>query len=141
MMTSVPLYIEDQPAAHDIQFLEEQINRYNMMRTGAFDGRALAIFVRNEQYEIVAGISGYTWAGMCEIEFLWVREDLQGQGSGGQLLQTAEQEARNRGCSIMILGSYSFQAPDFYLRHGYELVGRIENCPPNHTNYYFKKTL
>ena len=140
-MPAHPFIVEDQPAAHDLQFLEYQIILYNMKQTGAFDGRALAIFLRNEQYEIIAGISGYTWAGMCEIEFLWVREEMRGQGYGSQLLQAAEQEARERGCSIIILGSYSFQAPGLYQQHGYDLVGRVENCPPNHTNYYFKKSL
>ena len=136
-----PLIVEDQPAPDDLKFLEDQIIQHNITQTGAFDGRGLAIFVRGEQYGIIAGISGYTWAGMCEIEFLWVRADLQGQGYGTRLLQAAEQEARQRGCSIMILGSYSFQAPEFYQKHGYELVGRIDDCPPKHTNYYFKKNL
>jgi len=140
-MPTYPIIIEDQPAPGDLQYLEDQIIQYNMTQTGAFDGRALAIFLKNEQHEIIAGLSGYTWAGMCEIEFLWVHEDLRGQGYGSQLLQTAEQEARERGCSIVILGSYSFQAPGLYQQHGYEQIGRVEDCPPDHSNYYFKKSL
>jgi GNAT superfamily N-acetyltransferase len=138
-MPDQPFFIEDQPADHDLHFLADQINQNNMEHVGAFDGRGLAIFVRNEQYAIIAGISGYTWAAMCEIEFLWVHPDLQGQGLGSRLLQAAEDEARRRNCSIVILGSYSFQAPVFYQRHGYELAGQIDDCPPGHTNYYFKK--
>ena len=140
-MHAHPFVIEDQPAAGDLEYLEDQINHYNMTQTGAFDGRALAIFVRSEQQDIVAGLSGYTWAGMCEIQFLWVHPTMQQQGYGGDLLLAAEREAQKRGCSIMILGTYSFQAPSFYQKHGYEIVGRIEHCPPNHTNYYFKKRL
>ena len=140
-MHAHPFAIEDQPAARDLEYLEDQINHYNMTQTGAFDARALAIFVRNEQQDIVAGLSGYTWAGMCEIQFLWVHPTVRQQGYGGDLLQAAEREAQKRGCSIMILGTYSFQAPSFYQKHGYEIVGRIEHCPPNHTNYYFKKRL
>ncbi|HEY0606434.1 MAG TPA: GNAT family N-acetyltransferase [Herpetosiphonaceae bacterium] len=135
------LVVEDQPSEQDLEFLEDQINRYNMDQVGAFDARRLAIFVRDEQQTIVAGISGYTWAGMCEIQFLWVAEELRGQGYGGRLLQTAEQEARERHCRIIVLNSYSFQAPDFYQQRGYSLVGKIEGCPPNHANSYFKKIL
>jgi ribosomal protein S18 acetylase RimI-like enzyme len=135
------LTVEDQPAARDLDFLEDQINHYNMTQTGAFDGCALAIFVRNEQQDIVAGLTAYTWAGMCEVQFLWVHPTIRHQGYGEHLLQAAEQEAQQRGCSIMILSTYSFQAPSFYQKHGYEIVGRIEHCPPNHTNYYFKKSL
>jgi GNAT superfamily N-acetyltransferase len=140
-MTQPPLFVEDQPAPGDLRFLEDQIIQHNYAQTGADDGRALAIFLRGDPDEIIAGLSGYTWAGMCEIEFLWVRPDLQDQGLGRRLLHAAEQEARQRGCSIIILGSYSFQAPDFYRKNGYKLVGQVDDCPPKHSNYYFKKNL
>ena len=140
-MDLLPFVITDQPAAHDLEFVETQINRYNVAQTGAYDYQELAIFVRNEQHEIIAGLSGYTWAGMCEVQFLWVHPDQQRQGYGSELLAAAEQEARQRGCSIIILGTYSFQAPRFYQQQGYELVGRIAECPPGHSNYHFKKSL
>lgn len=140
-MQAHELVVEDRPAAGDLDFLQEQIDSYNMAQTGAFDYRPLAVFVRNEQGEIVAGISGYTWAGMCEIQFVWVHAEARRQGYGRRLLQAAEQEARERGCRIVILGSYSFQAPEFYRKHGYEVVGRIDDCPPGHANYYLMKRL
>lgn len=140
-MAEKHLLVEDQPAEQDLEFLEDQINRYNMAQVAAFDARRLAIFVRDEQQTIIAGISGYTWAGMCEIQFLWVAAELRGQGYGGRLLEAAEQEARDRGCQIIVLNSYSFQAPDFYGQRGYSLVGQIDGCPPHHSNYYFKKML
>lgn len=133
--------VEDQPAAEDLDFLEDQVNAFNMNQTGAHDARQLAIFVRNSRREIIAGLSGFTWAGLCEIRFLWVHPARQRQGYGSRLLQAAEQEARARGCSMSILSTYSFQAPAFYHRHGYEIVGQIENCPVNHTNYYLRKRL
>jgi GNAT superfamily N-acetyltransferase len=124
----------------DLEFLEDQSNAYNMAQTGAYDGRSLVIFVRNTLHEIVAGVSGYTWAGFCEIQLLWVREDLRGRGYGTQLLRAAEQTSLARGCSLIILGTYSFQAPAFYQKLGYEVVGRIDDCPRHHTNYYLKSS-
>ena len=97
--------------------------------------------MRDATGEVVAGISGYTWAGMAEIEFLWVHDQLRGQGIGAQLLAAVEQEARRRGCTLSIVSSYSFQAPEFYQRHGYQVVGSLANCPPGHTNYWMKKDL
>ncbi len=141
MSSDLQLVVEEHPSHHDIAFLEQRIIDYNYGQAGASDGRGLACFVRNEHGQIVAGISGYTWAGMAEIEFLWVDDSLRGQGIGGQLLAAVEAEARQRGCTLLITSTYSFQAPEFYRRHGYEVVGKIGDCPPRHENYWLKKDL
>lgn len=31
------------------------------------------------------------------------------------------------------------QAKDFYMKHGYELFGTLEDCPEGHCRYYLKK--
>jgi GNAT superfamily N-acetyltransferase len=141
MSENLHLLVEEHPAHHDIAFLEQRIIDYNYSRAGASDGRGLACFLRSEQGQIIAGISGYTWAGMAEIEFLWVDDSLRGRGVGGQLLAAVEHEAQQRGCALIITSTYSFQAPEFYQRHGYEVVGKIENCPPGYTNLWLKKNL
>ena len=133
--------VEEQPQPDDIQMLEDQLNAYNMRRAQAYDGRSLAIFLRDDQGHVVAGLSAYTWAGLCEVEIVWVPEELRGQGLGSRLLHAAEQEARARGCSLIVLSTYSFQAPAFYQKHGYTIAGQINDCPPGHTDYYFHKRL
>lgn len=135
------LIVEEHPSHHDIDFLEQRIIEYNYASAAASDGRGLACFVRDDAGRIVAGVSGYTWAGMAEIEFLWVDDSLRGQGVGGRLMDAVEAEARRRGCALIITSTYSFQAPEFYQRRGYEVVAKIEDCPPGHTNYWLKKTL
>jgi GNAT superfamily N-acetyltransferase len=135
------IHVEDHPAHEDIEFLEARIIEHNYAGAGADDGRGLAAFIRDDGHRIVAGIAGYTWARLAEIEFLWVDEGARGQGLGSQLLAAVEDEARARGCALMIVSTYSFQAPDFYLRHGYQVVAELPDCPPGHTNYYFKKVL
>jgi len=141
MSTDNHLTVEEHPAHHDLDFLEQRIIDYNYSQAGTSDGRGLACFVRNEQGQIIAGISGYTWAGMAELEFLWVDDSLRGQGVGSRLLAAVEAEARQRGCALVITSTYSFQAPEFYQRHGYEVVGKIEECPPGHTNFWLTKDL
>jgi GNAT superfamily N-acetyltransferase len=143
MSTTEPLQLslEDNPSPKDLDFLEGQINTHNMVQTGRRDFRPLAIFLRNADKQMMAGLSGYTWAGFCEIRFLWVHEDVRGLGFGKQLLSGAEAEAKARGCSLIVLTSYSFQAPDFYGQLGYDEVGHVKDCPPGQTQYYFKKHL
>ena len=131
--------VEDNPSEQDLAYLEAQINAHNVRAAGADDYRALATFVRDGEGEMMAGLSGYTWAGFCEIRFLWVHETQRGRGLGTQLLLAAEREAAARGCRGVTLNSYTFQAPGFYRRHGYAEVGRAEDCPPGQANVFFTK--
>lgn len=132
--------IDDHPSAGDLEFLETQLYAFNINQAAADDYRPLAAFVR-ENGAIVAGISGYTWAGMCEIHNVWVAEQRRGQGYGSRLLAAVEHEARARGCAVVVLSSYSFQAPTFYQRLGYLVAGSISDCPPGFSDVYLYKPL
>ena len=133
--------IEANPSAEDLEFLQDQIDRYNIRVTGFDDFQRLAVFVRDEQGQITAGISGYSWGGMCEIEYVWIQESQRRQGIGTQLLQAAEEEAARRGCHVIILDSYTFQAPGFYQKMGYTTVGIYDGCPIPYRRHYFEKRL
>ncbi len=129
------------PSPQEQQFLEDRLYEFNRDQTGRDDGSLFALFLRDERQQIVAGLSGWTWAGACEIRTLWVHPSLRGRGHGGSLLRAAEEEARSRGCQVILLASYSFQAPAFYQKHGFELVWQLEDFPPGHRYCYLVKRL
>jgi GNAT superfamily N-acetyltransferase len=133
--------IEDQPEKRDVQFLEEQLFAYNMAQTGYQDGRDVAIFLRDEQQAIIAGLWGWTWGGCLKIQYLWVRADVRGQDLGTKLLAAAEAEGRARGCAIVALDTHSFQAPGFYQKLGYEVYGVLDGDPLGFQHYYLWKRL
>jgi GNAT superfamily N-acetyltransferase len=56
----------------------------------------------------------------------------RGQGYGQSLLEAAEEEARSRGCKVILISSYSFQAPAFYQKCGYELAWQLNDFPPGY---------
>ena len=39
------------------------------------------------------------------------------------------------------LKTFDFQAKEFYLKHGYEVFGVLEDCPADHQRYYLKKKI
>jgi len=140
-MHTPDLVIEEHPDPRDLDFLEDQINAYNVAVTGITDWYPLAIFVRDDAGQILAGINGGMWGGYLEIQNLWVREDLRGQGLGRRLLLAAEQQARARGCTQALLDTHDFQAPEFYKQLGYAVFGIFEGIGGRYNRYYLRKRL
>ena len=128
------------PTPDDIQYLEDRIYEFNSSATGIAGGEWLAFVVREEN-RIVAGICGNTWGGTCEVRQVWVEESRRGRGLGTMLLVATEQEARRRGCTQMVLMTFSFQAPLFYERHGFEIVASVEDHPRGYRNLLMRKRL
>ena len=136
------LKIEVEPAAPDIRFVEDGLYEYNAEQTGADDGQWLTIFVRDDAGAIVAGLHGWTWCGAGKVERLWVHKDLRRQGYGQRLLAAAEKEARARGCHQLLLDTFSFQAPLFYQKLGFEVIAVTEGFPrAPYSEYHLRKAL
>lgn len=136
----MPAVIDD-PTAADIAELEDSIHAFNVERTGIDDGRLLAIVLRDPDGCLQAGLHGHTWGGCCEVKVLWIAEAHRGRGLGTRLLQAAEHEARARGCSRMVLASHSFQAPEFYEKHGFRRIAAIAEYPAGHSQVLLLKAL
>jgi len=135
------LTIETDPAMADVRFLEDRLYDYNVEQIGVDDGQWLAIFVRDDQQTIRAGLEGWTWCGSCFIRSVWVHRNARSQGIGTKLLQAAEQEAIKCGCRQIVLASFSFQAPQFYQKLGFETFAVLEDHPRGHQHHYLRKRL
>ena len=128
------------PTPDDVQYLEDRIYEFNAGATGIADGELLTFVVRDRE-RIVAGICGNTWGGTCELRQVWVEEAQRHHGLGTKLFRAAEQEARRRGCTQIVLLTFSFQAPAFYDRQGFELVAAIDNHPLGYRHLLMRKRL
>ena len=140
-MDALSWTIETETNAADVEFLEHRINEYNFATTGITDGQTLALFERDAEGQILAGLYGWTWGGTCEVRFLWVAGDSRGKGRGRSLLAAAEAEAARRGCRQIVLSTHSFQAPEFYHKLGYTIVGQYHDYPAGHTSHFLRKRL
>lgn len=92
--------------------------------------------------DVVAGINSVLYCWNClSIDILWVKEECRMQGYGSILLNEVERVAKEKGCNLIHLDTFDFQAKDFYIKHGYEIFGVLEDCPLGHKRYYMKKYL
>lgn len=121
--------------------LGDGLYEFNSSTTGIDDGTLLNASIETDAGEIVAGISGHTWGECCEITRLWVDESLRGQGVGTKLMRAAEEEARHRGCTQIVLSTHSFQAPVFYEALGFERIATMPNYPKGYEQYWYRKSL
>lgn len=135
------LRIEEDPRQEDVAHLHDRLHRFNASVTGVHDGRWLAIFVRDATGQIQAGLHGWTWGGTGFVQTLWVRDDLRRRGLGSVLLAAAEREAERRGCVEMLLDTHDYQAPDFYRRRGYAVIGELPGWPRNTRRITYRKAL
>ena len=129
-------------ARHDLDgaAVEERLYDFNMDETGYRDGLDLG-FVVEDAGELVAAAAGYTWGGICEVKTLWVHPERRGSGLGSALMARAIEEARSRGCRLMFLSTYDFQAPDFYARLGFECIATIPDKPLGHVEHIMRLKL
>ena len=81
---SYRLVVEDSPEPADLALLEERVAAAAVAAAGVGDDEEFAIFVRNDDGRILAGISGMVWGGCCELHAMWVDESLRGRGLGAR---------------------------------------------------------
>lgn len=117
------------------------VSRYNVQQAGDNDFQRLCFVLNTPDQEVVGGVLGEVYWGWFYLDLLWVKEELRGRGYGHRLLTIAEDEARQRGAKHVYLDTFSFQAPDFYKRHGYQVFGELQNFPTGHQRYFLKKDL
>jgi GNAT superfamily N-acetyltransferase len=102
----------------------------------------LSYGLKDRAGSLIGGIIAtiYCW-GCVYIDSLWIDSNYRRNGYGAMLLKKVEGEARKRDCVLVHLDTFEFQAKEFYLTHGYEIFGVLDDCPTGHSRIYLKKIL
>ena len=139
-MDDITLAVTEQVSDHEREFFTH-LREYNDSQVGPSGAKGLALFARRADGEIVGGLQGMTYWSWLHVYTLVVAEAYRKQGLGSLILAEAEAEAARRGCIGVYLETMSFQALPFYRKHGYEVFGQLEECPPGHMCYFLQKKL
>ena len=131
----------DNAESQKAQKIGELVRSYNRSKREAAESESLNLYIEDEHGRLLAGLVAETFGNWLEIEYLFVKEELRGQGIGSQLLQQAESEAKKRNCRFAFVNTYQFQAPAFYQKHGYQEVFTLKDYPYTGQRHYYQKEL
>ena len=129
------------PTENEIKHIRESLNQFNNERVGEDGHTPLNIVEYDANGNIIGGILGGTYWGWMYVDILWVHENHRYKGIGSKLLLEAEKEAVHRGCHHVHLDTMSWQAPEFYQKHGYEVIGILPDIPNGNQKYLLMKAL
>jgi len=133
--------ITDTIKEQDRETIYQGLLEYNVARIEDKNPKDLGIYFQDETGKKLAGLIGDTHGKWLTIKYLWVSEELREKNIGSQILKQAEETAKHRGCKYAFLDTFSFQAPMFYKKHGYQEVFALEEYPVTGKRYYFTKCI
>jgi len=117
------------------------VHQFNLDEAGELDFQRVCFALETQDGEVLGGVIGEIFWEWFYLDLMWIQEDLRGKGYGEQLLSAIEEEARKKGAKHVYLDTFSFQAPGFYQKYGYQVFGELPDFPPGQKRYYLTKDL
>lgn len=128
----------------NIECFDEKFFAYNTIIAPSErrDRRMDIIKIMKNNENIIAGcVANIDYWNAMHVELLWVDEEYRHEKHGSELLITVEEEAKKKGAYISYLETLDFQAKGFYEEHGYSVIGKLDNYPKGHCQYFMSKDL
>lgn len=144
-MLDHPFVITRDCDMEDSNYVRSKLIQYNTSMVSPELARTpvenVGLLVKDTNGEILGGLTGLIYWNCLRIDILWVDDRLRGKGYGKKLLETAEEIARSKACKLIKLDTFSFQAPVFYQKQGFEIFATLPDFPEGNNHYYLVKKL
>jgi len=135
------LLFVSQPNEERAEYVLNWLRQFNQARKSPLwssfsqTGYPLEIYALDDNGLVVGGLVGETnqipeW---LNVSVVLVTGEQQGQGIGTHLMNLAEEEAKRHNCRYALLAISDYQAPGFYQKLGYQIYGKLQNCPQEET--------
>ena len=116
----------DSPTKEEVTLIQKGLENYNKEQTnGEIDnpGIEINLVVKDTKGDVVGGLAVSTMIRVMHLESFWVAKEHRKRGYGRELVLEAERIGREKGCITSQTMTFSFQAPEFYQKIGYTLIG------------------
>ena len=128
----------------DTRIICDGLIRHNRSHARPLDeqwSETINVILKTDDGQVAGGIMCNMFMYTLDIDVLWVDEKYRSQGYGARLIEEAERIAKGKGCIMVITSTFSYQAPRFYPKCGYETYAVLEGFPEGIKLYRFKKLL
>ena len=136
------LKIINEMSLEDSQEMSTKLRNFNIEQSKGLSTKPETIFnltLRSETGEVAGGIRSRAFYQSLTIDFLWIDEKFRRMGYGKELMLKVEELAKEEGCISANTMTYSFQAPQFYEKLGYKIVGAFEQYPDDIKKFFLEK--
>ena len=117
------------------------LEQFNKGLVGPSNRQDLVLSVRDIEGRLAGGLTGVTAWGYLFVEALWLDDTCRGHGLAQQLMTSADDEARRRGCHSAWLDTFNPKALTLYHKLGFSDFGILDDCPMGHTRHFLRKLL
>jgi len=129
------------PAPEDEKAVLDGLIAFNKAVGGPIGYLPVAVLLKDDDGKTIGGLVGRVVYDWLFIELFHLPEAARGKGLGTQMMQQAEDFARDRGLAGIWLDTYHFQALGFYEKLGYEVFGTLEGHPIGGSRHLLSKRL
>ena len=106
------------------------------------DPKPLNLFAFDADDKVIGGLFGCTQFAWLKIEIMATKKIRRGHGIGTELVKRAEEIGIRRGCKYAFVDTMEYQAPAFYEKLGYDIVGQLEDWDSHgHAKFFLTKQL
>lgn len=140
-MPKISVVVYDGLPQEECAVVDAGLGQANDAAAPLHEVRSLSCFARVAEGQVVGGAIGRWWGSNCELQQLWVEPSHRRQGLGARLLQQFEVSASSHGCTAVYLETFSFQAPQLYVAHGYKIEWERTGFPHGIVKYHMLKRL
>lgn len=108
--------------------LGRRLREFNYRIVGRYpEGQNVWLNAKDREGNLLGGFRGEIYFHWLFINFLFVEESERRKGLGGRLLAEGEAHAKKSGAQQSRLETFEWQAPAFYLKHGYRELLNMPN--------------
>jgi ribosomal protein S18 acetylase RimI-like enzyme len=124
------------------RWIQEKLKQHIEPFFGSANRKGYLVVAKNtENSAIIGGLRGFSHWQWLYIMHLWVDDSARSNGIGERLLNLAETEAKKRSLKGIYVDTFDQRARAFYLRHGFEEFGRIDEFTENSGRFFLKKAV